>query len=71
MLAKNHDDYFVDTESINVKIAKINRDKQAEPLVTDVDITGGITSPSAELRQKRAKQILFGLILLSIVLFSL
>ncbi|MFQ5659675.1 MAG: serine/threonine protein kinase [Gammaproteobacteria bacterium] len=70
LLAKQRSERYPDAEALIADIEKIQKKNVTVPITSDFDITGDRSSEATALRQKRAKQILFSLILLSMVLFS-
>lgn len=69
LMAKKREDRYPDAETLNGEIKKL--EKKLHPgRIKDFDTTDETLRPGSELRQKRAKQILIGLILLALVLFS-
>ena len=69
LMAKKREDRFPDAETLNGEIKKLEK-KLRPGRIKDFDTTDETQRPVSALRQKRAKQILIGLILLSLVLFS-
>lgn len=69
LMAKKREDRYPDAETLNGEIKKLEK-KLRVNRIKDFDTTDETLRPGSELRQKRAKQILIGLILLALVLFS-
>ncbi|MBI2994670.1 MAG: serine/threonine protein kinase [Gammaproteobacteria bacterium] len=69
MMAKKRDERFTDAETLTVEIAKIQKAHRRKVMGADLDVTGA-GAVRAELRERRAKQILGGVMLLGLILFS-
>jgi serine/threonine protein kinase len=70
MMAKKRDQRIHGAESLVEKIEKLQRKHKKRTVDLDFDVTGTMPAPDPRLRNKRANQILVGMILLGMVLFS-
>jgi len=69
MMAKKRDERFADAEMLIAEITKIQKAHRRKTQASDLDATGA-GAVRAELRERRAKQLLGGLMLLGLILFS-
>jgi serine/threonine protein kinase len=69
MMAKNRDQRIPDAETLVHKIEKLQKKHKKRALDPDFDITGTLHMDPA-VRDKRGKQILVGILLLGLILFS-
>jgi len=70
MMAKKRDERIPDAETLVSMIEKVQRKHKKRTLDPDFDITGSMPVMDPAQRNRRAKQILVGMILLGMVLFS-
>ena len=71
MMAKKRDERFHDAESLVIELEKLQRKRNKRSTLPDFDITGAADQQKAvPVDNKRAKQILVGLLLLGLVMFS-
>jgi len=70
MMAKNRDQRIPDTETLVAKIEKFQRKHKKRLLDGDFDLTGAFARMDPEQRNRRGKQILVGMLLLGLILFS-
>lgn len=68
MMAKNRDQRIADAETLVARIEKLQRKQKKRSLESELDATG--TFDRMERRNKRGKQVLVGMLLLGLVLFS-
>jgi len=70
MMAKKRDQRIHDAEALVDRIEKLQRTHKKRKVELDFDVTGTMPAPDPRLRSRRANQILVGMILLGMVLFS-
>ena len=70
MMAKKRDLRIHDAEALVDRIEKLQRTHKKRKVELDFDVTGTMPAPDPRLRSRRANQILVGMILLGMVLFS-
>jgi serine/threonine protein kinase len=70
MMAKNRDNRIPDTDTLVQAIEKLQRSHKKRILDVDFDITGVLSHMDPIKREKRGKQLLVGILLLGMVLFS-
>ncbi len=70
MMAKKRDQRIHDAEALVERIEKLQRTHKKRKVELDFDVTGTMPTPDPRLRSRRANQILVGMILLGMVLFS-
>lgn len=70
MMAKNREHRFPDAESLIIEIKKLQQQDKLKSVIAHLDTTGEHLSISGQLRTRREKKILLGLILFGLVMFS-
>ena len=70
MMAKKRDERIPDADTLVGKIEKLQRSLKKRVVDPDFDITGAFRPVDSEQRNRRAKQVLVGMVLLGMVLFS-
>lgn len=70
LMAKKRDQRFPDAEELIGDITRLQKKRRREGLSVDFDMTDQSLLDREELRNKRSKQILVGLLLLGMILFS-
>lgn len=70
LMAKKRNERFPDAGELIRSITRMQKKRRRDGLSVDFDLTGQALLEREELRNKRAKQILVGLLLLGMILFS-
>lgn len=70
MMAKNRNERIPDAETLVDEIRKLQKKHKKHLLDVDFDITGSLARMDPEQRDKRGRQVLLGVLLLGMVLFS-
>lgn len=70
MMAKKRGERFPDAEELIRDITRLQKKRRREGLSADFDMTAQAIIEREELRNRRSKQILVGLLLLGLILFS-
>lgn len=70
MMAKNRDERTPDAETLINDISALIKKRKKRSILIDFDITGAASLPPARRREIREKQILGGLLLMGLILFS-
>ena len=70
MMAKRREDRFPDTESLISDIKKLQQADRLKSVIAHMDTTGEHLSVTGQLRVRREKKVLLGLILFGLVMFS-
>lgn len=70
MMAKRRDERVPDAETLVANIEKLQRKLKKRVHEADPDMTGAMPVGNSDQRNRRAKQILVGMLLLGLVLFS-
>lgn len=70
MMAKRREQRFPDAESLITEIKKIQQQDKLKSVIAQLDSTGEHLSITGQLRAKRERKVLLGLILFGMVMFS-
>ena len=70
MMAKKLNERMPDAETLINELNHLIKKRKKRSILTDFDITGASSLPPAQRREVRAKQILGGLLLMGLILFS-
>jgi len=70
MMAKNREERIPDAETLVTEIENLQRKRKKHAFDIDLDITGALSRMDPDRRDKRGKQILIGMLLLGLILFS-
>lgn len=70
MMAKKREQRFPDAESLITEIKKLQQKDRMKSVIAQLDPTGEHLSATGELRVKREKKVLLGLILFGLIMFS-